>query len=77
MKKFEQYVAIPNRKAPAPTMELEELAKEAKNSPDVKDVTLRKNTVTLLATPDAVDNLRRKLAGKVIIDSDQPIHPLS
>ncbi|WHI47055.1 hypothetical protein ACJJI5_13420 [Microbulbifer sp. EKSA008] len=77
MKKFEQYVAVPNRKVSASTLELEELVKEASNCPDVKDVTLRKSNVTLVATPDAVDDLRKKLRGKVIIDPDQPVHPLN
>ncbi|WP_444900827.1 hypothetical protein ACJJIX_17635 [Microbulbifer sp. VAAC004] len=76
MKKFEQYVAVPNRKVLATAIELEELAREAKNCPDVKEVVLRKSNVTLRATPDAVENLRRKLGGKVIIDPDRPIQPI-
>ncbi|WP_226646342.1 hypothetical protein [Microbulbifer variabilis] len=77
MKKFEQYVAVPNRKTLATTIELEELAREAKNCPDVKEVILRKSNVTLRATPDAIENLKKKLGGKVIIDPDSPIHPIS
>ena len=76
MKKLEKFLAVPNRDAQLTGTELDELAREAENHPEVEDVTVRRSNVTFQATPDAIEDLKRKFGCKLIIEPDKPIFRL-
>ena len=67
------YVCVPNRKGNLTGTELEDLVSEAVRHPEIMDIKVRKTNVTCTATPEAIDALRRKFAGRVIIEEDRPL----
>jgi hypothetical protein len=76
MATIKQFLAVPNRKGPVTGTELDELAKEAESDPNIEGVSVQKSSLTFRATPEAVEQLKKKFAKRVIIEQDKPIFPL-